>query len=78
MTSPAHGDNVVSRKPVSRLDTQVAWFQAAAERRHTTWLYDIPNTPVILDNQDKVFATIKSSATLSLGTIEHANFSGCL
>ena len=28
--------------------------------------------------QDKVFAKIKSSATLSLGRIEHTNFSGCL
>jgi hypothetical protein len=28
--------------------------------------------------QDKVFAKIKSSATLSLGRIEHSNFSGCL
>jgi hypothetical protein len=28
--------------------------------------------------QDTVFAEIKSSATLSLGTIEHANFAGCL
>ena len=28
--------------------------------------------------QDNAFAEIKSSATLSLGTIEHANFSGYL
>ncbi len=28
--------------------------------------------------QDNVFAKIKSSATLSLGRIEHSNLSGCL
>jgi hypothetical protein len=28
--------------------------------------------------EDKVLARIKSSATLSLGRIEHSNFSGCL
>ena len=29
-------------------------------------------------HHDKVFAAIKSSASLSLGVIEHSNFSGCL
>ena len=33
---------------------------------------------VIEVNQDNVFAKIRSSATSSLGTIEHANFLGCL
>ena len=31
-----------------------------------------------MPQQDKVLATIKSSATLSLGRIEHSNCSGCL
>src|SRR5260370_29419047 len=33
---------------------------------------------VIQGDQDKAFAKIRSSATSSLGAIEHANFFGCL